>query len=124
VQLRQSSKVAGINLLALTKLDVLDGFDSVYLCIGYELDGKRIDYMPSTNTEQQRLQPVLKRFDGWDGSTRGVRSYDDLPRQAAALIEAIQQEVGIPVSMVTTGAERDDAIVVRSPFEETDGIAV
>lgn len=124
VQLRQSSKVAGINLLALTKLDVLDGFDSVYVCVGYELDGKRIDYMPSTNAEQQRLQQVLKRFDGWDGSTRGIRSYGDLPRQAAALIEAIQQEVGIPVSMVTTGPERDDAIVLRSPFAETDDIAV
>ena len=124
VQLRQSTKVAGINLLALTKLDVLDGFDSVYVCVGYELDGKRIDYMPSTNAEQQRLQPVLKRFDGWDGSTQGIRSYGDLPRQAAALIEAIQQEVGIPVSMVTTGAERDDAIVLRSPFAETDGMAI
>lgn len=80
--------------------------------------------MPSTNAEQQRLQPVLKRFDGWDGSTRGIRSYGDLPRQAAALIEAIQQEVGVPVSMVTTGPERDDTIVLRSPFAETHDIAI
>jgi adenylosuccinate synthase len=103
---------------------VLDGFDSVYVCVGYELDGKRIDYMPSTDAEQQRLQPVLQRFDGWDGSTRGIRSYAALPRQAAALIEAIQQEVGIPVSVVTTGPERDDAIVLRSPFAETDCMAI
>ncbi|WP_322044260.1 adenylosuccinate synthase [Paraburkholderia sp. J67] len=124
VQLRQSCKVAGIDRLALTKLDVLDGFDSVYLCVGYELDGQRIDYMPSTNAEQQRLQPVLKRFDGWEAPTRGIRSYDALPRQATALIEAIQQEVGVAVSTVTTGPERDDAIVLRSPFAQTDSMAV
>lgn len=118
VQLRQSSKVAGINLLALTKLDVLDGFDSVFVCVGYELDGKRIDYMPSSDAEQQRLQPVLQRFDGWNGSTRGIRSYGNLPEQAVLLIEAIQREVGIPVAMITTGPERDDTIVMRSPFEE------
>lgn len=122
--IRPQPKEAGINLLAPTKLDVLDGFDSIYVCVGYELDGKRIDYMPSTNAGQQRLQPVLRRFEGWDGSTRGIRSYGDLPRQAAALIEAIQQEVGIPVSVVTTGPERDDAIVLQSPFAETDGMAI
>ncbi|MEX3938929.1 adenylosuccinate synthase [Paraburkholderia sp. BR10937] len=116
VQLRQSCKVAGINQLALTKLDVLDGFESVQLCVGYLLDGERIDYMPSTNAEQQRLQPVLQRFDGWAGSTRGIRSYSDLPPQAAALIEAIQNEVGVPAAMVTTGPERDDAIVLQSSF--------
>ncbi|MEX3979868.1 adenylosuccinate synthase [Paraburkholderia sp. EG287A] len=116
VQLRQSCKVAGINQLALTKLDVLDGFESVQLCVGYLLDGERIDYMPSTNAEQQRLQPVLRRFDGWAGSTRGIRSWGDLPPQAAALIEAIQNEVGVPAAMVTTGPERDDAIVLQSPF--------
>ncbi|WP_321877179.1 adenylosuccinate synthase [Paraburkholderia bannensis] len=124
VQLRQSCKVAGIDLLALTKLDVLDGFESVYLCTGYELDGQRIDYMPSSMAEQQRLQPVLKRFDGWEGTTRGIRSYGELPRQAAALIEAIQQEVGVEASMITTGPERDDAIVLRSPFAGTGGVAV
>jgi adenylosuccinate synthase len=124
VQLRQSSKVSGIDSLALTKLDVLDGFESVYVCVGYELDGKHIDYMPSSNAEQQRLQPVLKHFDGWGGSTRGIRSYDDLPHQATALIEAIQSEVGIPVSMVTTGPERDDAIVLRSPFAAAEGMAI
>jgi adenylosuccinate synthase len=124
VQLRQSCKVAGIDLLALTKLDVLDGFESVYLCVGYMLDGARIDYMPATNAEQQRLQPVLRRFDGWAGATRGVRSYGDLPKQAAALIEAIQDEVGVPVSMVTTGAERDDAIVLQSPFAEAAGMDI
>ncbi|RDK10834.1 adenylosuccinate synthase [Cupriavidus lacunae] len=124
VQLRQSGKVAGINLLALTKLDVLDGFDSVYVCVGYELDGKRIDYMPSTNAEQQRLVPVLKRFEGWKDSTRGIRSFADLPCQAVALIEAIQEEVGIPVAMVTTGPERDDAIVLRSPFDDAGCLAM
>lgn len=124
VQLRQSGKVAGINLLALTKLDVLDGFDSVHVCVGYELDGKRIDYMPSTNAEQQRLVPVLKRFEGWKDSTRGIRSFADLPRQAVALIEAIQEEVGIPVAMVTTGPERDDAIVLRSPFDDAGCLAM
>lgn len=118
VQLRQSSKVAGIDLLALTKLDVLDGFDSIYVCTSYELDGKHIDYMPSNNAEQRRLRPVLERFDGWAGSTRGIRSYGDLPRQATELIEAIEREVGIPVSMVTTGPERDDAIVLRSAFAD------
>ncbi|WGS54317.1 adenylosuccinate synthase [Paraburkholderia sp. D15] len=123
VQLRQSCKVAGIDLLALTKLDVLDGFDSIYVCVAYELDGRRIDYMPSTYAEQQRLKPVLERFDGWEGSTRGIRSYDALPAQAVALIEAIQRETGVTVSMVTTGPERDEAIVLQSPFGETDHVA-
>ncbi|WP_144140378.1 adenylosuccinate synthase [Paraburkholderia sp. BCC1884] len=124
VQLRQSIKVSGIDSLALTKLDVLDGFESLYVCVGYEFDGKRIDYMPSTNAGQQRLQPILKRFEGWHGSTRGIRSYDALPAEAKALIEAIQLEVGIPVSMVTTGPERDDAIVLQCPFAEADGVAI
>nr|WKF60133.1 Adenylosuccinate synthetase [Paraburkholderia busanensis] len=123
VQLRQSCKVAGIDLLALTKLDVLDGFDSIYVCVAYELDGRRIDYMPSMYAEQQRLKPVLERFDGWEGSTRGIRSYDALPAQAVALIEAIQRETGVTVSMVTTGPERDEAIVLQSPFGETDHVA-
>lgn len=116
VQLRQSAKVAGIDLLALTKLDVLDGFESLYVCVGYELDGKRIDHMPSTAAEQQRLLPVLKRFDGWQTPTRGATSLAELPPQAVALTEAIQQEVGIPVAMVTTGPERDDVIVIHDPF--------
>lgn len=121
VQLRQSGKVAGIDLLALTKLDVLDGFESIELCVGYELDGARIDYLPASEAEQQRLRPILKRFAGWRGSTRGVRAYGDLPREAVALIEAIQHEAGIAVAMVTTGPERDDAIVLQSPFGAADG---
>jgi adenylosuccinate synthase len=124
VQLRQSSKVAGIDLLALTKLDVLDGFDAIYVCVGYTLDGKRIDYIPATHAEQVRLQPVLQRFDGWEGATRGIRSFDALPPQAVTLIEAIRQAVGIPIAMVTTGPERDDAIVLRAPFAEAERSAI
>ena len=116
VQLRQSVKVTGIDMLALTKLDVLDGFDEIFICTGYELDGKQIDYIPASDDEQQRLQPVLKRFAAWTGSTHSARSWDALPEQAKALIDTIQTEVGIPVAMITTGQERDDAIVLRSPF--------
>ncbi|MBF5006952.1 adenylosuccinate synthase [Diaphorobacter caeni] len=116
VQLRQSIKVAGIDQLALTKLDVLDGFDDICICTGYELDGQRIDHIPANDAEQQRLKPLLKRFDAWKGSTQGLRSWNDLPAEAKALIGAIQAEAGIPVAMVTTGPERDDAIVLRSSF--------
>ncbi|QIL79812.1 adenylosuccinate synthase [Diaphorobacter sp. HDW4A] len=116
VQLRQSIKVAGIDQLALTKLDVLDGLNEIRICTGYQLDGQIIDHIPASDAAQQRLQPVFKCFDTWKESTQGLRSWDDLPKQAKALIEAIQTEVGIPVAMVTTGPERDDAIVLRSSF--------
>lgn len=117
VQLRQSIKVAGIDLLALTKLDVFDGLDEIFICTAYELDGQHIDYIPASDAAQQRLKPVYKRFDAWAGTTKSVRSWDELPAQAKTLIEAIQTEAGIPVAMVTTGQERDDAIVLRSPFQ-------
>ncbi|QGZ63384.1 adenylosuccinate synthase [Paraburkholderia acidisoli] len=124
VQLRQSSKVAGIDLLALTKLDVLDGFESISLCVGYTLDGARIDYLPASEAEQQRLEPVYEHFPGWRGNTRGVRSWDALPREAQALIEAIQREAGVTVAMITTGPERDDAIVLRAPFADAERAAI
>lgn len=111
VQLRQAVKVGGIDRLALTKLDVLDGFASVSLCVGYERDGQRIDYIPASDAALAGVQPVLREFAGWSRPTQGARTMDALPAEAVALIEAIEAEVGVPVTMVTTGAERDDVIV-------------
>ncbi|CAG9182580.1 adenylosuccinate synthase [Cupriavidus pampae] len=114
VQLRQAAKVSGIDQLALTKLDVLDGFDSISLCVGYERDGQRIDYIPASDAALVGVRPVLREFAGWSRPTQGARTMDALPAEAVALIEAIEAEVGVPVTMVTTGAERDD-VILRDP---------
>lgn len=111
VQLRQAVKVGGIDRLALTKLDVLDGFETISLCVGYERDGQRIDYIPASDAALAGVRPVLREFPGWSRPTQGARAMDALPAEAIALIEAIEAEVGVPVTMVTTGAERDDVVL-------------
>lgn len=115
-QLRQSVKVAGIDSLALTKIDVLDGFDFVDICTGYEIDGQRIDFLPPGYAAQQHVKPVYERLPGWPTPTQGITRYDDLPPQARALIERVAACVGVPVSIVTTGPERGDTIVITEPF--------
>ncbi|HEY9101946.1 adenylosuccinate synthase [Chitinimonas sp.] len=118
VQLRQSITVAGISALALTKLDVLDGMDEVKLCIGYTLDGERIDHLPASQAVQARLQPVFEVLPGWQGTTRGARTLAELPVEAAALVQRIEALAGIPVAVVTTGPERSDTIVLRDPYQD------
>ncbi|QND83030.1 Adenylosuccinate synthetase [Chromobacterium vaccinii] len=114
--LRQSVRVGGIASLALTKLDVLDGMDELKICIGYRLDGVlRGDY-PAGLAERGRIEPVYETLPGWRESTRGARSLDALPEQARAYVRRIAELAGAPVSLISTGAERDDVILLADPW--------
>ncbi len=115
---RQTIKVAGIDGIALTKLDVLDGFKEIRVCIGYELDGERIDRLPAGQNSQARVKPIWETFEGWSGSTRGARSWADLPAQAVKYVRHIEELIECPVSLLSTSPERDDTILMKDPFED------
>ena len=114
---RQTVTIGGIHGIALTKLDVLDGFEKIQICTGYELDGKAIDYIPASSGEQARLVPIYEEFDGWEGTTRGARSWADLPAQAVKYVKRIEELIGAPVTLLSTSPERDDTILMHDPFE-------
>jgi adenylosuccinate synthase len=116
--LRQSIKVAGIDGIALTKLDVLDGLESLQVCIGYHLDGERIDRLPAGHNAQARLQPIYRSFEGWTQSTRGARSWAELPAQAVKYVRAIEELIECPVTLLSTSPEREDTILMRDPFQD------
>ncbi len=119
VLVRQMVKTAGINGIALTKLDVLDGFDEISICTGYQLDGKAIDYLPSNAAEQARIEPVFETLQGWSGeSSFGARSWADLPANAVRYVRYIEELIGAPVTLLSTSPERDDTILVKDPFED------
>jgi adenylosuccinate synthase len=113
---RQSIAVSGVAGIALTKLDVLDGFDELKICVGYEVDGHRIDHLPAHPSEQAAARPVYERFEGWRDSTAGARSWAQLPAQAIKYVRRIEELVGCPVALVSTSPERDDTILVTDPF--------
>ena len=117
VMVKQAILTGGIDGLALTKLDVLDGFDELKVCVGYEIDGQRIDYFPANKSEQMRVQPIYETFEGWSESSYGARSWSQLPAPAVKYVRAIEELTGAPVSLLSTSPERDDTIVVRHPFE-------
>ncbi|RPF70856.1 adenylosuccinate synthase [Aurantiacibacter spongiae] len=119
VLVRQSCAISGVTGIALTKLDVLDGFDTVKICTGYRLDGREIDYLPSSTVEQARLEPVYEEMEGWQESTEGARSWAELPAQAIKYIRRIEELIECPAASVSTSPERDDTILVRNPFAET-----
>jgi adenylosuccinate synthase len=118
VMVRQAIKLGGIDGIALTKLDVLDGFDEILVCIAYRLGGKTHDYLPAGVTAQAQIEPVYERFDGWRESTRGARSYADLPANAIKYIRRVEELIGAPVTMLSTSPEREDTILVRDPFAD------
>jgi adenylosuccinate synthase len=115
---RQSVKTAGINGIALTKLDILDGLDEIEICTHYLLDGKRIDRLPASQSAQARVQPVYETMEGWKGSTGGARSWVDLPAQAIKYVRRIEELIDAPVALLSTSPERDDTILVRNPFQD------
>jgi adenylosuccinate synthase len=117
VMVRQAILTGGIDGVALTKLDVLDGFEELKVCVAYEIDGQRIDYFPANKSEQMRVQPVYETFEGWSASSYGARSWSQLPAAAVKYVRAIEELTGAPVSLLSTSPERDDTIVVRHPFE-------
>ncbi|MEM6603850.1 MAG: adenylosuccinate synthase [Pseudomonadota bacterium] len=116
VMVRQAIITAGVSGVALTKLDVLDGFDSLKICVGYLLDGLKLDYLPAAAGPQERVQPIYEEFEGWRESTYGARSYADLPAQAIKYIARIEELIGCPVSLLSTSPEREDTILIRDPF--------
>ncbi len=116
VLVRQSAAVSGITGIALTKIDVLDGFETVKICVGYEIDGKRFDYLPPHAADQARVEPVYEEMPGWSDSTAGARSWADLPALAIKYIRRVEELIRCPVALVSTSPDRDDTILVRDPF--------
>ena len=118
VMVRQAVKVGGITGIALTKLDVLDGFDELKICTAYRLDGKIVDHLPSSMGAQARCEPVYETIEGWPESTRGARSWRQLPASAIKYVRRIEELVEAPVQLLSTSPERDDTILVRDPFAD------
>lgn len=115
---RQSVAVNGTTGIALTKLDVLDGFETLKICVGYELDGERIDHLPASQGAQARVVPIYEEMDGWNETTVGARSWADLPAQAIKYVRRVEELIGAPVAMLSTSPEREDTILVTDPFED------
>ncbi|MFO1119847.1 MAG: adenylosuccinate synthase [Rhodospirillales bacterium] len=116
VLVRQAVKVNGINGIALTKLDVLDGFPEIRVCVGYRLDGESLDHLPASSVRQGRVEPVYETLPGWSASTRGARSWADLPAAAVKYVRRIEEMIEAPVHLLSTSPERDDTIMVHDPF--------
>jgi len=117
VLVRQTARTSGINGLALTKLDILDGFDEIKVCIGYRLDGREIDHLPAGATAQARVEPIYETVEGWKSATAKARSWAQLPAQAIKYVRRIEELVDCPVAMLSTSPEREDTILVQNPFE-------
>ncbi|MCB8876630.1 adenylosuccinate synthase [Acidisoma silvae] len=117
VMVRQAVKVGGIQGLALTKLDVLDGLPELKLCVGYEINGQTVRHLPAAMGAQAAAKPIYETVEGWLDSTRGARSYADLPAQAIKYVRRIEELVECPVTLLSTSPERDDTILMKDPFE-------
>ncbi|MCB2057110.1 MAG: adenylosuccinate synthase [Novosphingobium sp.] len=114
---RQSCAISGVTGIALTKLDVLDDFETVKICVGYRLRGTELDYFPAHAADQSAVEPVYEELEGWKGqTTAGARSWADLPAQAIKYIQRVQELIETPVALVSTSPEREDTILVRDPF--------
>ena len=114
---RQACKVGGVQGLALTKLDVLDGLPELRICTGYEIGGRRVRHLPAGQAAQAAAVPVYETMEGWSDSTRGARSWAQLPAQAIKYVRRIEELAEAPVTLLSTSPERDDTILVRDPFE-------
>ncbi|MBE7204009.1 MAG: adenylosuccinate synthetase, partial [Parafilimonas terrae] len=118
VLVRQTVRTSGIHGIALTKLDILDGFEEIRVCTGYMLDGKPIDHLPASQAAQARVEPVYEVIPGWSETTAGARSWADLPAQAIKYVRRIEELIGAPVALLSTSPERDDTILMHNPFED------
>ena len=116
VLVRQTIKISGIDGIALTKLDVLDELDEIKMCIQYELDGKKIDYLPASVEDQLKIKPIYKSFPGWKTSTNGIKNIDNLPENAKNYIYALEDFIGSKISSISTSPEREDTILIENPF--------
>ena len=116
VLVRQTIKISGINGIALTKLDVLDELDEIKMCIGYELKGKKIDYLPAAVEDQLKVKPIYKIFKGWKTSTKGIKSFKELPKNAQEYIKNLEKFIETKVASISTSPERKDTILIENPF--------
>ncbi|WP_339333078.1 adenylosuccinate synthase [uncultured Maricaulis sp.] len=113
---RQTLQVGGVHGVALTKLDVLDGFKTIKVCVAYELDGERYDYLPAGKEAQAKVTPVYEELQGWEGSTAGARSWADLPAEAVKYVRRLEELIECPIALVSTSPEREDVILMQDPF--------
>jgi adenylosuccinate synthase len=118
VLVRQTCATSGVSGIALTKLDVLDGFKTLKICVGYELDGVRLDYLPTAANQQARCTPIYEEMEGWSETTAGARSWADLPGAAIKYVRRIEELIQCPVALLSTSPERDDTILVTDPFAD------
>ncbi len=117
VLVRQTIKISGIDGIALTKLDVLDELDTIKMCIQYELDGKKINYLPAAVEDQLKIKPIYQNFPGWKTSTKGIKDVKELPKNAKNYIYALEDFIGSKISSISTSPEREDTILIENPFE-------
>ncbi len=117
VLVRQTVRTGGIDGLALTKLDILDGFAEIKVCVAYRLDGREIDYLPASEHAQAQVEPVYETIEGWQERTARARSWAELPAQAIKYVRRVEELVGCPVALLSTSPEREDTILMRNPFE-------
>jgi adenylosuccinate synthase len=115
---RQAITVGGVDGIALTKLDVLDGFPELKVCVAYKLDGRLTHRLPSSEAAQARVEPVYETLEGWSGSTRGARSWADLPAEAVKYVRRVEELIGCPVALLSTSPEREDVVLMRDPFRD------
>ena len=117
VLVRQTIKVSGINGIALTKLDVLDELDEIKMCVAYELDGKKVDFLPAAVDDQLKVKPIYKSFKGWKSSTKGIKNFEKLPENAKIYIKELEKFIETKVSSISTSPERNDTILIEDPFK-------
>ena len=117
VLVRQTIKISGINGIALTKLDVLDGLEEIKMCIGYEINGKKIDYLPASVEDQLRVTPVYKKFQFWQSTTKGIKSFEELPSLAKTYVKELEKFIETKISSISTSPERNDTILIEDPFK-------
>ncbi|HOO51509.1 MAG TPA: adenylosuccinate synthetase, partial [Alphaproteobacteria bacterium] len=113
---RQTIKLGGIHGIALTKLDVLDGLKEIQICVGYEIEGEKFDYLPASQVKQAAAKPIYETMDGWSESTRGARTWAELPAAAVKYVKHIEELIGAPVTLLSTSPEREDTILMQDPF--------
>jgi adenylosuccinate synthase len=117
VLVRQAITISGINGIALTKLDVLDELEKIKICVQYELDGKKIDYLPAAVEDQIKIKPIYKTFPGWKSPTSGIKNIEKLPENAKKYISAVEDFIGAKISSISTSPEREDTILLENPFD-------
>ena len=118
VLVRQTIKISGIDGIALTKLDVLDELDEIKMCVAYEIDGKKMDYLPAAFEDQLKVKPIYKKFKGWKSETKGIKKFDDLPKNAKIYINELENFIETRISSISTSPERNDTILIEDPFSD------